>query len=122
FFVTGGAALTDLRGDFAFSDTFGNTADLTRPSAFPNAAESAFFSDTKTGYTIGGGVEAGLWGNWGGKVEYLYANFGTVSATSTNLTAFSPLLLPQIAFPANVFTHSFDLKANIARAALNYRF
>jgi outer membrane immunogenic protein len=114
FFVTGGAALTDLRGDFAFSDNFG--------TGNPNASESASFSDTKTGYTIGGGVEAGLWGNWSVKVEYLYANFGTVSATSTNLTAFSPLLLPQIAFPANVFTHSFDLKANIARAALNYRF
>jgi outer membrane immunogenic protein len=114
FFVTGGAAFTDLRGKFAFSDTWDNKAR--------NASESASFSDTKTGYAIGGGVEAGLWGNWSVKGEYLYANFGTVSATSTNLTAFSPLLLPQTAFPSNVFTHSFDLKANIARAALNYRF
>jgi outer membrane immunogenic protein len=40
FFVTGGAAFTDLRGNFAFSDTFAN------------AAESASFSDTKTGYTM----------------------------------------------------------------------
>jgi outer membrane immunogenic protein len=106
FFVTGGAAFTDLRGNFAFSDTFAN------------AAESASFSDTKTGYTVGGGVEAGLWGNWSVKGEYLYANFGTLSANSTNLTAFAPA----IAFPSNVFTHSLDLKANIARAALNYRF
>jgi outer membrane immunogenic protein len=106
FFVTGGAAFTDLRGNFAFSDTFAN------------AAESASFSDTKTGYTVGGGVEAGLWGNWSVKAEYLYANFGTLSATSTNLTAFSPA----IAFPASAFTHSFDLKTSIARAALNYRF
>jgi outer membrane immunogenic protein len=106
FFVTGGAAFTDLRGNFAFSDTFAN------------AAESASFSDTKTGYTVGGGVEAGLWGNWSVKGEYLYANFGTLSASSTNLTAFAPA----IAFPSNVFTHSLDLKANIARAALNYRF
>jgi outer membrane immunogenic protein len=114
FFVTGGAGFTDLRGNFAFRDTYGN------PNG--NASESASFSDTKTGYTIGGGVEAGLWGNWSVKGEYLYANFGTVSATSTNLTAFSPLLLPQTTFPTNVFTHSFDLKVNIARAALNYRF
>jgi outer membrane immunogenic protein len=106
FFVTGGVAFTDLRGNFAFSDTFAN------------AAESASFSDTKTGYTIGGGVEAGLWGNWSVKGEYLYANFGTLSATSTNLAAFTPV----IAFPTNPFTHSFDLKANIARVALNYRF
>jgi outer membrane immunogenic protein len=104
FFVTGGAAFTDLRGNFAFSDTFAN------------AAESASFSDTKTGYTVGGGVEAGLWGNWSVKAEYLYANFGTVSATSTNLTTTIG------AFPASAFTHSFDLKTSIARAALNYRF
>jgi outer membrane immunogenic protein len=106
FFVTGGAAFTDLHGNFAFSDTFAN------------AREAASFSGTKTGYTIGGGVEAGLWGNWSVKAEYLYANFGTVSATSNDLTAFTP----PIAFPTNGFTHSFDLKANIARAALNYRF
>jgi outer membrane immunogenic protein len=115
FFVTGGAALTDLRGNFAFSDTYGNTAGN------PNAAESASFSDTKTGYTIGGGVEAGLWANWSVKGEYLYANFGTVSASSNNLTGSFPTLLAT-AFPSNVFTHRFGLKANIARAALNYRF
>ncbi len=117
FFVTGGAAFTDLHGSFAFSDTYGNA------NGNPNAHESASFSDTKTGYTIGGGVEAGLWGNWSVKGEYLYADFGTVSASSNNLTAFSPpLLFPKIAFPENAFTHRFDLKANIARAALNYRF
>jgi outer membrane immunogenic protein len=116
-FATGGAAFTDLHGSFAFFDNYGNAAGN------PNAHESAFFSDTKTGYTIGGGVEAGLWGNWSVKGEYLYADFGTVSTSSNNLTAFSPaLLFPQIAFPSNVFTHRFDLKANIARAALNYRF
>ena len=115
FFVTAGPALTDLRGNFAFSDTYGNTAGI------PNAAKSASFSNTKTGYTIGGGAEAGLWGNWSVKGEYLYANVGTVSTSSNNLTGFFPTLLAT-AFPSNVFTHRFDLKANIARAALNYRF
>jgi outer membrane immunogenic protein len=116
-FATGGAAFTDLHGSFAFNDTYGNAA------GHPNAHESSFFSDTKAGYTIGGGVEAGLWGNWSVKGEYLYANFGTVSTSSNNLTAFTPALLsPQISFPSNVFTHRFDLKANIARVALNYRF
>jgi outer membrane immunogenic protein len=104
YFVSGGAAFTDLHGTFAFGDTFGN------------AAESASFSNAEVGYTVGGGVEAGLWGNWSIKAEYLYVNFGTVSTPSTNLTTiFGP-------FPASVFTHSIDLKANIARAALNYRF
>jgi outer membrane immunogenic protein len=108
FFVTGGAAFTDLHGNFGFSDSFG-------------ATESALLSNTQTGYTVGGGVEAGLWGNWSVKAEYLYVNFDTLSTTSRNLQ------LPEgpgigVAFPGNAFTHSVDLKANIARAALNYRF
>jgi outer membrane immunogenic protein len=121
FFVTGGPALTDLRGNFTFSDTFSDAFGIAPGN--PNAHESASFSDTRAGYTIGGGAEAGLWGNWTVKGEYLYANFGTVSSSSNNLMAFSPpLLSPQIAFPSNVFTHRFGLKANIARAGVNYRF
>jgi outer membrane immunogenic protein len=106
FFVTGGAAFTNLSGNFTFSDTFAT------------AAESSTLSGTQVGWTAGGGVEAGLWGNWSLKAEYLFVDFGTVTATSTNLTAFTP----PIAFPTNVFTHSVDLKASIARIGLNYRF
>jgi outer membrane immunogenic protein len=106
FFVTGGAAFTDLKGNFAFSDTFAT------------AAESGAVSSTRTGWTAGGGFEAGLWGNWSIKGEYLYLNFGRITANSTNLTAFTP----PIPFPANVFTHSIDLRAGLARVGLNYRF
>jgi outer membrane immunogenic protein len=105
-FGTGGAAFTNLNGNFSFSDTFAA------------AAESASFSGSKIGYVGGGGLEAGLWGPWTVKAEYLYVNFGTLSATSTNLTAFPA----RIAFPSNAFTHSIDLNASIARVGLNYRF
>lgn len=103
-FATGGAAFTNLSGNFSFSDTFAA------------ATESASFSSTKAGYVVGAGVEAGLWDQWTVKVEYLYVDFGTISATSNNLNAFAT------AFPTKVFTHSVDLKANIARVGLNYRF
>jgi outer membrane immunogenic protein len=52
------------------------------------------------------------------KLEYLYADFGDLSATSSNFAAFTP----PIAFPTNVFTHTIDLKVSILRAGLNYRF
>ncbi len=98
FYATGGAAFTTLNGNFSFADTFG-------------AAESVSFSNTRTGYTVGGGVEAGLWGRWSAKAEYLYVNFGTVSATGV------------IGFaPTQPLFHSIDLKAKIARVGLNYRF
>ena len=106
FYATGGLAVSNLKGNFTFTDTFGP------------AAESASFNTTKAGWTAGGGVEVGLGGNWTAKAEYLYLDFGAESVTSTNLTAF----VPPIAFPTNTFTHSADLKANIARAGVNYRF
>lgn len=105
FFATGGAAFTTLNGSFSFSDaapTFG--------------MESASLSATKVGYAVGGGVEAKLWANWSVKAEYLFADFGRVSVNSNNLTSFG------IVFPGQVFTHSIDLNANIARLGLNYHF
>jgi outer membrane immunogenic protein len=96
FFATGGAAFTTLNGNFSFNDAIGDT-------------EAVSFSNSKTGYTVGGGIEAGLWGRWSAKAEYLYVDFGTV--TATGLVNTGPVL-----------THSIDLKANIARVGLNYRF
>ena len=37
---------------------------------------------------------------------------------STNLAAF----VPAIAFPSNVYTHSVDIKSDIVRLGLNYKF
>src|SRR5208283_4222237 len=72
FFATGGAAFTNLGGNFAFNDNFP-----------PPEAEAVSLSNTKTGYTVGGGIEAGLWGRWTAKAEYLYVDFGTVSGTGS---------------------------------------
>ena len=38
-------------------------------------------STTKTGWTIGTGIETMLWGNWFARGEYRYADFGTGSFT-----------------------------------------
>jgi outer membrane immunogenic protein len=104
YYVTGGVAVTDLHGNFTFNDSFGV------------AAESASISNIKAGYAVGGGIEAGLWGNWSLKAEYLYVNFGSVSTASNNLTTTN-----FGALPGQVFTHSMDLKANIARIGLNHK-
>jgi outer membrane immunogenic protein len=104
YYVTGGVAVTSLNGNFTFSDNANN------------AMETGSISSTKAGYTVGGGIEAALWGNWSVKAEYLYVDFGTVSTISSNFTSTLG------AFPAAQFTHSIDLKANIARVGLNYKF
>jgi len=98
FFATGGAAFTSLKGSFSFADNNPTT-------------EAVSLSNNKTGYTLGGGIEAALWSRWSVKAEYLYVNFGSVSGTGA---------LMQV--PTQPMFHIIYLKANIARAGLNYRF
>jgi outer membrane immunogenic protein len=97
-YATGGAAVTTLNGTFSFVDDFG-------------ASEAASISTTRLGYAAGGGVEFGFWSHWSVKAEYLFVDFSRVSAAG--VLNFSPL---------NPFTHSIDLRANIGRVGLNYRF
>jgi outer membrane immunogenic protein len=101
FYATGGAAFTTLKGNLSFSDQTGVTET------------PVSFSNSKTGYTAGGGVEAGLSPSWTVKAEYLYVKFGTVSATGS--------LLPPAA-AGQPMLHSMDLKANIVRLGINYKF
>lgn len=67
-----------------------------------NAGVSETFSQTRTGWTIGSGVEAALGGNWTGKIEYLYLDLGNQSG---------------------VGVHAFnsDVRAQLFRAGVNYR-
>ncbi|WP_442753845.1 outer membrane protein [Methylocystis sp. JAN1] len=76
------------------------------------------FSDTRVGWTAGGGVEWMFWPNWSAKVEYLYYDLGSVTTQGalvniqTNGTIFSS------AFP----TTTTRFNGNIVRAGLNYHF
>ncbi|MET4221353.1 outer membrane immunogenic protein [Bradyrhizobium sp. LB7.2] len=101
-YATGGAAIAEVKGNFNFTDTFAA------------ATESAAFRDTRLGWTAGVGTEYAFGGGWSLKAEYLYVDLGSSTVTSTNLLGG--------AFPANVFTHSVDLKSNIVRVGVNYKF
>jgi outer membrane immunogenic protein len=63
-------------------------------------------SDPNAGWTVGAGVEGVIAGNWTAKLEYLYADVGdtTCSAASCGTAT------------------NVDLRMNIVRAGLNYRF
>jgi outer membrane immunogenic protein len=84
-YVTGGVA-------------FGNVD--ARRTGFPGS------SDTNAGWTIGGGVEGVIAGNWTAKVEYLYTDLGDTTCNAANCGT-----------PTNV-----DLRLNTVRAGVNYRF
>lgn len=103
---TGGLAVTDANYQALFTDTFAT------------AHETGGQDSTLVGWTAGAGAEFKLNRRWSIKGEYLYANFGSESSTSTNLTAFTPA----ISFPTNVFTHSVEVHAHIYRFGFNYHF
>jgi opacity protein-like surface antigen len=82
-------------------------------TAGTSAATSSFASHTtKAGFAVGAGAEVRLAGNWTGKVEYLYLDFGRVSTSATNPLNSTPLA---INFDSRVTSH-------IARVGLSYKF
>jgi opacity protein-like surface antigen len=102
FYATGGLAETRLHSDIFFTD-----------NVF--ALEAGKVDATKLGYAVGGGIEAPLTNRLSIKADYLHVGFGNTAGASTanNLVPF---------FPAQVFTHSSDLKADTVRVGLNYHF
>lgn len=91
-----GPVLSYFTGGFAYGNVKTTVNDaLLGPSTFEN---------TRTGWTIGSGVEAALGGNWTGKVEYLYLDLGNQSGVTAAGTAFSS-----------------DVRAHVFRVGANYR-
>jgi outer membrane immunogenic protein len=81
--------------------------------ASANPTGTTFFSQqTKLGWTAGAGAEVRLGGNWTGKVEYLYLDFGTVSTTAS---------LPQNTTPIAVNFNS-RVTEHLVRLGVNYKF
>jgi outer membrane immunogenic protein len=78
------------------------------------------FSDTRTGWTVGGGFEFGMTENLSIKVEYDYLGFGTKTYTFTNLSysTTSP------AVPIAVGPQPVAIKSalQMATVGINYRF
>ncbi len=107
-YATGGAAIADVKANFAFTDNFAS------------ATESGSISSTRVGWTAGGGGEYSIGNGWSVKDEYLYVDLGRSGINSTNLTSsFFALRFPS---PTNVYTHSVDVRSNIVRVGLNYKF
>jgi outer membrane immunogenic protein len=104
-YATGGLALTDL----SVSDTFSDN------NVLGAAVGGSATTKLKAGWTAGAGLEYALSRNWSVRGEYLYVDLGSVSTTSTVTNAGFPGLTNPLSITGKV-------TANIARAALNYRF
>jgi len=68
-------------------------------------------SSTRSGWTVGGGIEYALGYGWSVKSEFLYADFGTFQTfTSPPFNA------------ANIFPRDVKVKDYVWRAGMNYKF
>jgi outer membrane immunogenic protein len=99
-FATGGLAIAGIE----FSQTI---TQLNVPFVQPISVSRSRF-----GWTVGAGAEYAATGNWSIKAEYLYADFGTVSASSSA----APVS------PTYTGVHGVDLAVHTVRAGINYRF
>jgi len=99
-YATGGVAVTDLKASNSYTDP--------TPAAGTWAA-----SATKAGWTVGSGVEWAFSKTWTAKIEYLYVDFGSVTANGT--------ITPGPGYAQAISTKT-DLTAQIARAGINHKF
>ena len=97
-------------GGFAYGE-------VENSASFFNAANALQFvgsnRDTKTGYTVGAGIEHAWMGNWTVKAEYLYYDLGTTDVT----VAATPT-----GGSTGAYNSSFKNDGHIVRAGLNYKF
>src|SRR3954447_5621690 len=80
------------------------------PACAGNNCQAGSTSETRVGWTIGGGAEWALANKWTLKAEYLYYDLGSLSHTMTDP-----------AFPS-ILNAAVQLKGNIVRGGVNYRF
>ena len=117
FYGTGGLAVTQVKANWSFTDNCNIGVVCTVLAFAPPTSASTSASATKAGWVVGGGVESALPGKLSLGVEYLYVNFGSISATNSNfISGASGGGLTQ------AFNHSADLTANIVRVRLNKQF
>ena len=104
-YATGGLAYGRLSSNTAVS--FSTTTDV----------YAGAFSDTRVGWTAGGGAEWAFSPNWSAKVEYLYIDLGSITYADICTTAVCALFVPPPGYQTDLKT-----RENIVRFGINYRF
>lgn len=111
FYATGGLALTEIFASNGFEDR-SNSIVLGRGGSSNNT--------TRTGWTIGGGLQFPLALNWSLISEYLYVNFGSASVVSSIKSGLDGNTTSTLF--TSPFVTSAKLTANIFRVGINYKF
>ena len=112
FYGTGGVAWQSVQ-------TLGFCQHTSADAVCTVAAGTPFDTQTNsrvlTGWTVGGGVEAKIYGNWLLRGEYRYANFGTFNSVLPFNSSGAPVGADFVRFNLSVNTH-------VATVGLAYQF
>jgi outer membrane immunogenic protein len=118
---TGGLAYGDAKASTSITQSNNDCINFGAPCAAPNAATAGSLSQTRDGWTAGGGFEWMFAPRWSAKVEYLYYDLGSVTFSNGNLvTGAGSLPQPQAAIVTSQSTARFN--GSIARIGINYHF
>lgn len=83
---------------------------------------TASWSDTRTGFVIGGGLEYAFAGNWSAKVEYNFMEFGDESTTVTVSCKVAGVCGPTGLAPLDKIKVDVDNQMHVVKFGINYRF
>jgi outer membrane immunogenic protein len=111
-YATGGLAVGHAKSSIILTTTVPNNVAACI-AANVGICMSDSQSKTLVGWTAGGGLEFALGGNWSVKAEYLYYDLGNINTAAAD-TRFAP--------PQPVLFGDQQVRGNIVRAGLNYRF
>ncbi len=120
-YVTGGLAYGGVKSSASVS-----AQESLGPATYPPVFGGIDLSDTRVGWTVGGGVEWMFAPQWSLKGEYLYYDLGSMDGSYTLQQNCAPAAcagLPAggLWAAATVNTHT-EFKGSIARAGINYHF
>ena len=119
---TGGLAYGGVSVSTGITQFNNDCAQFPGACLAPAAFSSGAFSDTRVGWTAGGGLEWMFWPNWSAKVEYLYYDLGNVSYSAGVLATGGDTLFAGAIAAAVVMQSHTRFNGNIVRAGVNYHF
>jgi outer membrane immunogenic protein len=112
-YATGGAAFGGFKTDFTiFGPAFVSPAGV----PFGAFGGTSNFSNTRVGWTVGGGIQYAITNNWSVRAEYRFTDWGRINNTLFSGDAFA------VAFPGIAFVGNRHIQQNQVQVGFDYKF